>query len=150
MLPLTKLLEYNSMSDRFFAKTTCSITSLSRFFPDSCLVRQASIEVKRKQPDPIVGPFHGELLPEGNSFEDLPDEELGTNALAAHTKNENNRQQFFQLYKQMARQMRYDPGPFGCESALGYGINQIRDECQLKHSLCVLTSTSTAEDASRC
>lgn len=65
---------------------------------------ETSIEAERKRPDPIVVPFHGEL-PERASFAGLPDGELGRNALAAHTKNENNRRQFFQLYKRIARQV---------------------------------------------
>lgn len=89
------------------------------------LVRQASIQVEQKRPDPITVPLYEDILPEGNFFEDLPDRELGTNVLAAHTKNENNRQQFFQLYKRMARQVRNDPGLFGCESVLGYRISRI-------------------------
>ncbi|CAM9221678.1 unnamed protein product, partial [Ectocarpus sp. 8 AP-2014] len=51
----------------------------------------------------VGGPDHG-----GSSGEPplgLPDGGLGRRALVAHTKNEGNRRQFFQLYRRMARQV---------------------------------------------
>lgn len=45
----------------------------------------------------------------GHSMSELSDGGLGRKALSAHTKNEDNRRQFFQLYRRMARQVPYKP-----------------------------------------